>query len=135
MRLPEYFAPVYEPQYDTPDKRVPRYDKAHMDDMIYKGDDFGGHNIPYPHPEPPKPHPRYDQEAFISLTSIFDTEGHLKDGATIPYVEFEKELDETKRKRLEAAKKLHEEGDMFGKEMSKEDPVGYISNFDADKGM
>ena len=135
LRLPSYYAPVYEPQYENPHQRVPRYDKAHMDEMIYKGDDYGGHNIPYPHPEPPKPHPRYDQDAFVILTSIFDTDGHLKDGFTIPHVEFEKEQAETRKKRAEHAKDLHESGDMFGKEMSKEEPVGYISNFKADKGM
>jgi hypothetical protein len=135
LRIPTYYAPVYEPQYADPGHRVPRYDKAHMDEMIYKGDDFGGHNIPYPHPQPPTPHPRYDQKAFVVLTSIFDTDGHLRDGAVIPHVEFEKERAETRRKRAEAAKDLHESGDMFGKEMSKEEPVGYISNFKADKGM
>ena len=135
LRIPTYYAPVYEPQYENPHQRIPHYDRELMKDMIYKGDDYGGHNIPYPHPEPPKPHPRYDQDAFISLTSIFDTDGHLKDGATIPYVEFEKELAETRRKRAAAAKELHEKGDMFGKEMSKEEPVGYVSNFKADKGM
>ena len=38
-------------------------------DMMYFGDDYGGHNIPYPHPAPPKPHKMYDQHAFVDLTT------------------------------------------------------------------
>ena len=38
--------------------------------MMYFGDDFGGHNIPFPHPAPPKPHKMYDQHAFIDLSIV-----------------------------------------------------------------
>lgn len=37
---------------------------------MYFGDDFGGHNIPFPHPAPPKPHKMYDQFAFIDLSNL-----------------------------------------------------------------
>ena len=57
---------VYEPQYPSPALRH----KPHADiSMIYFGDDYGGHNIPFPHPEPPKPHRMYDDDAFVDLTN------------------------------------------------------------------
>ena len=40
-------------------------------DMIYKGDDFGGHNIPFPHPRPPTPHSMYD-DAFVDIIDTPD---------------------------------------------------------------
>ena len=39
-------------------------------EMMYFGDDFGGHNIPFPHPAPPKPHKMYDQNAFVDLSIL-----------------------------------------------------------------
>ena len=59
--------PVYEPQYETEGYSVPR----NLYDTMYRGDDFGGHNIPYPHPCPPVPHSYYDQGAFIDLDKYY----------------------------------------------------------------
>ena len=42
-----------------------------MYDTMYRGDDYGGHNIPFPHPCPPVPHPFYDQKAFIDLGKYY----------------------------------------------------------------
>ena len=36
-------------------------------ETIYHGDDFGGHNIPFPHPKPPMPHKMYDRHAFVQI--------------------------------------------------------------------
>ena len=41
--------------------------------MIYRGDDYGGHNIPFPHPKPPKPNSIYE-DAFVDLSLIYGTE-------------------------------------------------------------
>ena len=49
-------------------------------DMMYFGDDYGGHNIPFPHPAPPKPHKMYDQHAFIDLS----TGEHVDSGPAHP---------------------------------------------------
>jgi len=38
---------------------------------MYRGDDYGGHNIPYPHPSPPMPHSYYDKTAFVSLDKYY----------------------------------------------------------------
>ena len=38
---------------------------------MYRGDDYGGHNIPFPHPCPPMPHSYYEQDAFIDLDKFF----------------------------------------------------------------
>lgn len=52
-------------------------------DTMYRGDDYGGHNIPYPHPCPPMPHAYYDQRAFIDLDKWYknmqngDTDGDV----------------------------------------------------------
>ena len=39
--------------------------------MMYFGDDYGGHNIPYPHPRPPQPHKFYQQDAFVDLLAYY----------------------------------------------------------------
>ena len=67
-----YTEPVYEPQYETRGYRLP----ANMYDTMYRGDDYGGHNIPFPHPCPPMPHSFYEQDAFIDLDKFF-TSGRL----------------------------------------------------------
>ena len=36
----------------------------------YRGDDFGGHNIPFPHPRPPTPQKMY-QDGFSDIMNIF----------------------------------------------------------------
>ena len=63
LRLPNEYEPVYEPQYESHQHR-PRPLNQHT---IYRGDDFGGHNIPFPHPRPPTPDPMYD-DAFIDIS-------------------------------------------------------------------
>ena len=53
---------------------------SHADQsMIYFGDDYGGHNIPYPHPRPPQPHIKYQQDSFIDLTAVYG-EGNQNSG-------------------------------------------------------
>lgn len=57
---------MWEPQY--PSQGLAR--KPHADiSMIYLGDDYGGHNIPFPHPAPPKHHKMYDENSFVDLTN------------------------------------------------------------------
>ena len=57
---------VWEPQY--PSEGLAK--KPHPDArMIYRGHDFGGHNIPFPHPAPPKPYKMYDPNSYIDLTN------------------------------------------------------------------
>ena len=59
--------PVWEPQYGSPD--APRPKKQNQKTM-YKGHDFGGHNIPFPHPKPPTPEADYE-DAFVDLVDVF----------------------------------------------------------------
>ena len=69
MNLPAEYAPCWEPQYEDPSYRKP---SPHMDkDMIFKGDDYGGYNIPFPLNPPPTPHPMYDQHAFVDLHDVY----------------------------------------------------------------
>ena len=60
--------PVYEPEYLDPDYVMPR----NMWETMYRGDDYGGHNIPYPSPTPPAPHMAYQQDAFVDIVKFFD---------------------------------------------------------------
>ena len=62
---------VLEPQYENPEYRIPHFSLENM----YFGDDYGGYNIDYPHPIPPKPSKRYQQDAFVDLTLIFPEYG------------------------------------------------------------
>ena len=64
---PHVTGPVYEPEYKDTSYSIPA-----MYDTMYRGDDFGGHNIPYPHPCPPMPHSDYQQDAFVDLTKYYD---------------------------------------------------------------
>ena len=53
---------------------------------MFRGDDFGGHNIPYPHPVPPMPHSQYQQDAFIELGKYYDNmEKGIRNGDTGGY--------------------------------------------------
>ena len=68
LKLPQYYAPVLEPQYvDKEGKIIPGANQH----TCFRGDDYGGHNIPYPHPAPPKPDPYYDQDSFIDLSVVY----------------------------------------------------------------
>mmetsp|Transcript_19731 Transcript_19731/g.24344 ORF Transcript_19731/g.24344 Transcript_19731/m.24344 type:complete len:106 (-) Transcript_19731:492-809(-) len=55
-----------EPQYEQGAKRVASLNQH----TCYRGDDYGGHNIPFPHPTPPKPDVYYD-DCFVDLGSHF----------------------------------------------------------------
>ena len=59
---------MYEPQYEQANYVIPK----NMYDTMYRGDDFGGHNIPYPHPCPPMPHEFYELDAFVDLGKYFN---------------------------------------------------------------
>ena len=63
LHLPEYYDPVWEPQYENPSYVMPKQAQKTQ----YQGDDYGGHNIPFPHPIPPKPASIYDDTAFVDL--------------------------------------------------------------------
>lgn len=45
---------------------VPAYNQH----TCYLGDDYGGHNIPYPHPAPPTPNNFYD-DCFVDLDGVY----------------------------------------------------------------
>lgn len=62
---------VLEPQYDNPAYTIPHFSLENM----YFGDDYGGYNMDYPHPVPPQPSKRYQQDAFIDLAQIFPEYG------------------------------------------------------------
>ena len=42
---------------------------------MYFGDDYGGYNMDYPHPIPPRPSKRYQQDAFVDLAKVFPEYG------------------------------------------------------------
>jgi hypothetical protein len=65
LHLPHgHYEIVLEPQYENPNYRIPHFELENM----YFGDDYGGYNIDYPHPIPPMPSKRYQQDAFVDLT-------------------------------------------------------------------
>ncbi len=70
-RLPvsDYYAAAWEPLVQD-EKRIPR----HNQDSCYLGDDFGGHNYPFPHPRPPTPD-KYYVDGFIDITTLYHN-GH-----------------------------------------------------------
>ena len=63
LDLPPYYGVVYEP-YTNESHTKPHPNR----DLIYKGDDYGGHNIPFPHPRPPLPNHIYE-DAFVDLSA------------------------------------------------------------------
>ena len=67
INLPSGYAEAWEPQYEDPSYKVPKLAQH----ACYRGDDFGGHNIPFPHPVPPKPDTRIYDDAFVDLGRIF----------------------------------------------------------------
>ena len=74
MPLPRYYAPVWEPLY-PPGASTP---KAHNQKSCFMGDDYGGHNIPFPVPAPPVPD-KYYVNAFYDMSKhvgqlVFDVE-------------------------------------------------------------
>jgi len=77
LRLPDYYEPVLEPQYEYGEYKMARLNQH----TCYRGDDFGGHNIPFPHPRPPTPDAYYT-DCFIDLTRVYDgvTDGYAGHG-------------------------------------------------------
>ena len=65
MRLPRSYGRVLEPQYGEGQK-PPVGLNGHT---CFRGDDYGGHNIPFPHPEPPKPDKYYD-DCYVDLGKL-----------------------------------------------------------------
>lgn len=51
LAVSDSYAPVWEPIYENPQHKIVKNGQHYC----YQGDDFGGHNIPYPHPRPPTP--------------------------------------------------------------------------------
>ncbi len=64
-RLPvsDYYEAAWEP---IEEKTVAR----HNQESCYLGDDFGGHNYPFPHPRPPTPD-KYYVDGFIDITAYY----------------------------------------------------------------
>lgn len=62
MALPRMYGRVMEPQYGVGQK-PPVGLNGHT---CFRGDDYGGHNIPFPHPEPPKPDAYYE-DCFVDI--------------------------------------------------------------------
>ena len=56
---------VWEPLSDEKVKKMAKNNQRNC----YQGDDFGGNNIPFPHPTPPKPDAYYD-DAFLDILSF-----------------------------------------------------------------
>lgn len=59
------YEPAWEPLGDAKAKKMAKNNQK----ACYQGDDFGGNNIPFPHPTPPKPDSYYD-DAFQNLLDI-----------------------------------------------------------------
>lgn len=66
LRIPKKYKPVLEPLYRKGIGRVPTLNQH----TCYRGDDYGGHNIPFPIPAPPKPDSYYD-DSFVDLGSYY----------------------------------------------------------------
>ena len=66
VSVAQHYAPFFEPLYENPQCNVP----ANNQHDCFRGDDYGGHNYPFPHPAPPKPSPFYD-DAFVDLSKVF----------------------------------------------------------------
>ncbi len=67
MRLDvgDAYEPAWEPLADATVKKMAKNNQK----ACYQGDDFGGNNIPFPHPTPPKPDAYYD-DAFLNLSTL-----------------------------------------------------------------
>lgn len=62
MALPRFYGRVMEPQYG-PGQKPPVGLNGHT---CFQGDDYGGHNIPFPHPQPPRPDAYYE-DCFVDI--------------------------------------------------------------------
>ena len=63
MSLVQTYRAAWEPQYKLGAKKP----KAMNQKNCFYGDDYGGHNIPFPIPSPPHPGPYYD-DIFYDMT-------------------------------------------------------------------
>ena len=54
-----------EPRYSDKSYRIPKYNQH----TAYEGHDFGGYNIPFPHPRPPTPDKFYE-DSFVEVAAI-----------------------------------------------------------------
>ena len=63
MSLVQTYRAAWEPQYKLGAKKP----KAMNYKNCFYGDDYGGHNIPFPIPSPPHPGPYYD-DIFYDMT-------------------------------------------------------------------
>ena len=71
LPVPEAYGYIQEPLYiheSQPHPSRPTYE------TIFRGDDYGGHNIPFPHPKPPLPHKMYDRTAFVEVDRFYKGE-------------------------------------------------------------
>ena len=66
LPVPKKYKPVMEPQYQRGAQRIAPLNQH----SCYRGDDYGGHNIPFPIPEPPKPD-RYYEDSFFDLGAYY----------------------------------------------------------------
>ena len=66
LRVSKKYKPALEPLYRKGIGRVPPLNQH----TCYRGDDYGGHNIPFPIPEPPKPD-RYYDDSFVDLGAYY----------------------------------------------------------------
>ena len=67
LDLPQHYGQVWEPQYEDASYDFPK----HKQNTCFQGDDYGGHNIPFPHPQPPMPDKMYEQHSFINVEKWF----------------------------------------------------------------
>jgi len=63
LPVSDYYEPAWEP---IEVNKVAR----HNQESCYLGDDFGGHNYPFPHPRPPTPD-KYYVDSFIDITAYY----------------------------------------------------------------
>ena len=64
----ERYAPFWEPSYQDTEFKFPK----NMQYDCYKGDDWGGHNIPNPAPAPPKPASSIYSYAYVDFSKMDD---------------------------------------------------------------
>jgi hypothetical protein len=64
LQIGDKYAPAWEPF--AVDARATKTIAKQNQHDCYRGEDFGGNNIPFPHPAPPKPSNYYD-DAFVDL--------------------------------------------------------------------
>ena len=66
LLVPDHYRPAFEPVADQP-KKMAKHNKLNC----YYGEDYGGHNYPFPHPAPPKPDAYYE-DAFFNILAYYE---------------------------------------------------------------